>query len=223
MCLTRASRLSAGARSSVRQQGPGRAQLVEQQLEPQLGRLVLDDEQQLVVLRRVAARLLRGEQQVEPQVVAVGHRRAEVALDALLELAHVRCLARSLCHGCKVVGVLVYRRTGRHDSPDARERTRTGVAGPPGRAPSGQVLRQQRRGRRDPTYRIEEAGADLARHPHAGGPGHAVRRSPPAARRGPRRGLGRGAEWALDQVPALLGADDDPSGFEPRHPLLAEA
>lgn len=34
---------------------------------------------------------------------------------------------------------------------------------------------------------------------------------------------GPGAAWALDQLPALLGADDDWSGFEARHPVLAEA
>lgn len=34
---------------------------------------------------------------------------------------------------------------------------------------------------------------------------------------------GPGAEWALDQLPALLGADDSWEGFEPRHPVLAEA
>lgn len=34
---------------------------------------------------------------------------------------------------------------------------------------------------------------------------------------------GPGAEWALDQLPALLGAEDDWSGFEPRHPVVAEA
>ncbi|MBK8447220.1 MAG: DNA-3-methyladenine glycosylase 2 family protein [Micropruina sp.] len=34
---------------------------------------------------------------------------------------------------------------------------------------------------------------------------------------------GEGAEWALEHVPALLGADDDPRGFVPRHPRLAQA
>jgi 3-methyladenine DNA glycosylase/8-oxoguanine DNA glycosylase len=34
---------------------------------------------------------------------------------------------------------------------------------------------------------------------------------------------GPGAAWALDAVPRLLGADDDPSGFAPQHPVLAEA
>ncbi len=47
---------------------------------------MLDDEQQLVVLRRVALRLLGGEQQVEPEVVAVRHLRGEVALDPGLEV-----------------------------------------------------------------------------------------------------------------------------------------
>ncbi|MCI0686992.1 MAG: hypothetical protein L0Y54_07125 [Sporichthyaceae bacterium] len=34
---------------------------------------------------------------------------------------------------------------------------------------------------------------------------------------------GVGASWLLDGVPSLLGADDDPDGFVPRHPLLAES
>ena len=34
---------------------------------------------------------------------------------------------------------------------------------------------------------------------------------------------GAGADWALEQMPAMLGADDDASGFEPRHPVLVEA
>ncbi|MGY1551197.1 DNA-3-methyladenine glycosylase family protein [Microbacterium sp. A588] len=35
---------------------------------------------------------------------------------------------------------------------------------------------------------------------------------------------GPGAEWALTQLPALCGADDDPAGFDASlHPLIAEA
>jgi 3-methyladenine DNA glycosylase/8-oxoguanine DNA glycosylase len=34
---------------------------------------------------------------------------------------------------------------------------------------------------------------------------------------------GPGAAWALDGVPALLGADDDDTGFVAHHPLVAEA
>ncbi len=34
---------------------------------------------------------------------------------------------------------------------------------------------------------------------------------------------GPGAEWALEQLPRLCGADDDPTGFDAsRHPLIAE-
>ena len=33
---------------------------------------------------------------------------------------------------------------------------------------------------------------------------------------------GPGASWLLDSLPGLLGAADDPSGFEPVHPLLKE-
>jgi 3-methyladenine DNA glycosylase/8-oxoguanine DNA glycosylase len=32
---------------------------------------------------------------------------------------------------------------------------------------------------------------------------------------------GPGAGWLVDSVPGLLGAHDDPSGFEPRHPVIA--
>jgi 3-methyladenine DNA glycosylase/8-oxoguanine DNA glycosylase len=34
---------------------------------------------------------------------------------------------------------------------------------------------------------------------------------------------GDGAEWAIDRVPALLGADDDASGFAPAHDVVAAA
>jgi 3-methyladenine DNA glycosylase/8-oxoguanine DNA glycosylase len=32
---------------------------------------------------------------------------------------------------------------------------------------------------------------------------------------------GSGADWLLDSVPGLLGADDDPTGFHPQHPVIA--
>jgi 3-methyladenine DNA glycosylase/8-oxoguanine DNA glycosylase len=34
---------------------------------------------------------------------------------------------------------------------------------------------------------------------------------------------GPGATWAVESVPTLLGADDEPAGFEPQHPVLREA
>jgi len=36
------------------------------------------------------------------------------------------------------------------------------------------------------------------------------------------RAWGPGAEWLLDALPRMLGADDDPAGFEPRHEVLRE-
>jgi hypothetical protein len=60
----------------------GRHQLVQHQLHPQLGGLVLHDEQHLVVRRR--ERALRPEQGIELQVVAVAHRMAEIELGMLV-------------------------------------------------------------------------------------------------------------------------------------------
>src|SRR4051812_12663088 len=34
---------------------------------------------------------------------------------------------------------------------------------------------------------------------------------------------GPGAEWLLESVPALLGDEDDPSGFVPHHDVVADA
>ena len=36
------------------------------------------------------------------------------------------------------------------------------------------------------------------------------------------RAWGLGAAWALETMPGLLGAGDDPAGFAPRHPLLRD-
>jgi hypothetical protein len=36
------------------------------------------------------------------------------------------------------------------------------------------------------------------------------------------RAWGPGAEWLVDGVPDLLGASDDPSGFVPQHPVIAQ-
>ena len=66
--------------------------------------------------------------------------------------------------------------------------------------------------------------ARLAGDPH---PGRSRRRcgcapGPRTARCTPRPG-DRVPDWVLDSVPAMLGADDDPSGFAPQHPVLADA
>jgi hypothetical protein len=66
--------------------GDGRRKLVDHQLHPQLGGLVLDDEQHLVVVRR--ARLLRAEQAVEAEVAAVGSVGGKVGDEAGVFLGH---------------------------------------------------------------------------------------------------------------------------------------
>ena len=64
---------------------------MDHQLHPQLGRLVLDDEQHLVVPRRrvraARQRLLRRQQPVEAQVARVGQAVGEVGDDAGFEVA----------------------------------------------------------------------------------------------------------------------------------------
>jgi 3-methyladenine DNA glycosylase/8-oxoguanine DNA glycosylase len=91
--------------------------------------------------------------------------------------------------------------------------------------PVGGIIRQQRRGGGDPTMRTEGHG-DAARHWRASrtpeGPATLVVQSRPRLGEVHAEAWGPGAAWALDHVPSLLGADDDPSGFVPRHPVLAE-
>ena len=85
------------------------------------------------------------------------------------------------------------------------------------------VLAPLRRGRGDPTMRTAAEGAAIWR----------VGTTPdgPATTRLHRRAdgtvvaqaWGPGAEWALDGIPALLGADDRPEEFVAHHPLVAVA
>ncbi|MDQ4104196.1 MAG: DNA-3-methyladenine glycosylase 2 family protein [Actinomycetota bacterium] len=83
------------------------------------------------------------------------------------------------------------------------------------------VLAPLRRGRGDPTMRIDAHGtvwragttptgaATLALRRDSGGTVHAT-------------GWGPGAAWVLDGLPALLGADDDDSSFVSHHPLITQ-
>jgi len=80
------------------QVGTRGAQLVGQQLQPQLRGLVLDDEQHLVVVRRVGQRLLGRQQLVQAQVAAVGEPALQVGVDACLELTLVLFYGHRPCH-----------------------------------------------------------------------------------------------------------------------------
>ena len=66
-------------------------QFVDNELEPQLGRLMLDDEQQLVVMPRLAEQFLRVEQPVQPQVAGVGQSVSEVPVNTLFEVTFLHC------------------------------------------------------------------------------------------------------------------------------------
>ncbi len=100
-------------------------------------------------------------------------------------------------------------------------RHRTWVPGRP--VDVAAILGPLKRGAHDPTWR---SGAD-------GTVWRGVRtpEGPATLRVSPQRALGEveasawgpGAEWLLDSLPRLLGADDDPSGFIARHARVAAA
>ncbi len=76
IALTRARILKQASSRSWRTNAIAGLQLVDHQLHPQLGGLVLDDEQHLVVpwrrARTARERVLRRQQPVEPQVARIG-------------------------------------------------------------------------------------------------------------------------------------------------------
>lgn len=89
--------------------------------------------------------------------------------------------------------------------------------------PVAGVLRQQRHGGGDPTYRVDDSGEIWRGIRAPTGPATLAVRVRADLGEVHARAWGAGADWVLDAVPALLGADDDWSGFEPRHPVLAQA
>lgn len=88
--------------------------------------------------------------------------------------------------------------------------------------PVGQVLGAARRGAGDPTYVID-GGSHWRGIRTPEGPVRLQVTARAATGEVEARAWGPGATWVLDALPAMLGADDDPSGFEPRHPVLVEA
>jgi 3-methyladenine DNA glycosylase/8-oxoguanine DNA glycosylase len=72
-----------------------------------------------------------------------------------------------------------------------------------------------RRGAGDPTYRVLADGSHARGIRTPAGPVALVVRSDPAAGEVHARAWGPGSAWALDRLPRMLGADDDPAGFEP--------
>ena len=84
----------------------------------------------------------------------------------------------------------------------------------------GAVFAPLRRGAGDPTHR-SLAGRHLRATRTPAGP--ALLSVSAVGTRVSARAWGEGAEWALEQLPRLLGDADDPAGFTPRHPVLVQA
>ncbi|MFE0645657.1 DNA-3-methyladenine glycosylase family protein [Streptomyces sp. NPDC058877] len=82
----------------------------------------------------------------------------------------------------------------------------------------GLTLGPLRRGPADPTFRVTGDGSvwRVSRTPD--GPG--TLRVRLDGGRAAAEAWGPGAPWLLDRLPALLGAEDDPTAFVPRHKLL---
>lgn len=87
------------------------------------------------------------------------------------------------------------------------------------------ILASVQRGAADPAYRREPDGTVWRATRTPDGPVLLRLATRPSAGEVVADAWGPGADWALDGVPALLGADDDPSGFRPlqQHPRLVEA
>lgn len=82
------------------------------------------------------------------------------------------------------------------------------------------VLAPLRRGHADPAFRRDERGMTWLAANTVDGPGTLV-----VHRRGVEvvgRAWGPGASVLLDGLPALVGSQDDDSGFHPHHPLVAD-
>lgn len=100
-----------------------------------------------------------------------------------------------------------------------RVRTRTWV--PTGPLDVRLTLMPLRRGGGDPAFRITPDGTVWRASRTPAGPGTLRLTGSPAAIEG--SAWGPGADWLLDTLPALLGADDDPSVFVPRHRIVHAA
>ncbi|MFI6476911.1 DNA-3-methyladenine glycosylase family protein [Nonomuraea sp. NPDC050663] len=91
---------------------------------------------------------------------------------------------------------------------------------PEGPLDVGGILGPHQHGGGDPTFRQTPDAAVWRTSRTPLGPGTLRITAGGGTVRG--QAWGPGAEWLLDTLPALLGADDDPAGFVVHHPLLKE-
>ena len=80
-----------------------------------------------------------------------------------------------------------------------------------------------RKGTADPTFKVDDDGTVWRGIRTPQGTATVRLRSRPADGEVHVSVWGDGAEWALDSVPSMLGAADDVTGFDPTHPVLADA
>lgn len=107
------------------------------------------------------------------------------------------------------------------DEPVAADAERVWLPGRP--VPVGALVRQQRHGGGDPTHRLALAGRHWRASRTPDGVATLAVTDQDATGAITAQAWGPGADWAIAQLPALLGELDDWSGFEPRHPVLEEA
>ena len=81
-----------------------------------------------------------------------------------------------------------------------------------------------RRGKGDPSFRVEPPGTVWRTSRTPLGPATMRLTAAPAGDGSTVRAWawGPGAAWLIASMPGLLGADDDKTGFQPAHPVLAE-
>ncbi len=89
--------------------------------------------------------------------------------------------------------------------------------------PVGQIWSGWRRGAGDPTYRVDESGRHWRGLGTPAGPATLGVRPRPTLGVVEAEAWGAGAAWALEHLPAMLGADDDPAGLPLLHDALRRA
>ncbi|RKN08740.1 DNA-3-methyladenine glycosylase 2 family protein [Streptomyces radicis] len=96
---------------------------------------------------------------------------------------------------------------------------------PPGPFDLRRSMLVLRRGPDDPAFRAGRDGVVWRATRTPAGPAtlRLTEAADGAAPRVTAAAWGPGAAWALDRLPALLGADDEPEAFVPHHPLIAES
>ena len=107
--------------------------------------------------------------------------------------------------------------------PDPAIQPLTRVWRPAWPCPVGTILSSLRRGRGDPTYRTDPDGTIWRGTRTPAGPATLRVTTHLAAGEVHGTAWGEGAEWVLDTMPAMLGAGDDPTGFEPLHSAVVDA